>query len=368
VSGLPTLEERAADIATVMDSVGIERAVILGESDGGLSAMFFAATFPERTQSLVLWGTLAKGSPDADYPWAPPPELVSAYLDAMEESWGQPFGIELIFPSLASDEQFRSWWGRNMRAAASPAAARAFTEMTVETDVRHILPIIRVPTLVMHRSDDMLVSVEGARYIASVIPGARFIEFPGQDHVFWAEDDEVFGALEEFVTGQPATPRSDRFLATMLFTDIVGSTERAAEVGDHKWQRLLQRHYEMAEHLLERYEGRLVKTTGDGVVAHFDGPGRAIRCAAAIRDSAPAIGVEIRAGLHTGEIERVGNDVAGIAVHMAQRVEGSARPGEALVSSTVKDLVAGSGIEFADRGEHELQGVPGSWHLYAVES
>jgi class 3 adenylate cyclase len=366
VSKLPTLEERARDIGAVMDSAGSERAVILGESDGGLSAMLFAATYPERTTGLVLWGTLARGSPDADYPWGPSPELVHGFLDAVEHSWGEPVGVELIFPSRAGDERFCSWWGRNMRAAASPAAARALMEMTVETDVRPILPAIHVPTLVMHRTGDMLFSVEGARYVARCIPDARFIEFPGQDHVFWADDDDVFAALEEFVTGQPARPRSDRVLATTLFTDIVGSTERAAAVGDRKWKHLIHGHYEFAGPLLERYDGRLVRTTGDGLLACFDGPGRAIGCAAAIRDSARSMGIEIRAGIHTGEIEVLEDDIAGIAVHIAQRVQGRAGPGEVLVSSTVKDLVAGSGLEFEDRGEHELKGVPGLWRVFAV--
>jgi class 3 adenylate cyclase len=366
VSKLPTLEERAADVAAVMDAAGSERAVILGESEGGLSAMLFAATYPERTTSLALWGTLARGSPDVDYPWAPSPELVRAYLDAMEQSWGEPFGVELVFPSMAGDEQFCSWWARNLRASASPAAARALTDMTTKTDVRPILPTIHVPTLVMHRTGDMLVSVEGARYIAESIPDARIIEFPGQDHVFYADDDDVFAVLEEFVTGQPARPRSDRVLATILFTDIVGSTERAAGVGDRKWKQLLHGHYEFAGPALERHDGRLVRTTGDGLLARFDGPSRAIGCAVEMRDGARALDLEIRAGIHTGEIEVLGEDIAGIAVHIANRVQSLADPGELLASSTAKDLVAGSAFKFEDRGEYELKGVPGRWQLFAV--
>jgi class 3 adenylate cyclase len=366
VDALPTLEERAEDIGAVMDASGSDRAVIYGIGNGGPPAMLFAATHPERTTSLVLWGTYARGTLDVDYPWAPSPELIHAYLDTIEENWGEPFGIEVMFPSLAGDEEFAAWTARQMRAAASPAAARAFMDMTLATDVRPILPTIHVPTLVMHRTGDMLAPVEGARYLAESIPGARFVEFPGQDHFPSPDDDDVFAVLEEFVTGRPARPSADRMLATILFTDIVGSTEQAAAAGDRQWKELLRGHYDAARRLLERHEGRLVKTTGDGLLARFDGPGRAMRCAVAIVASASATGIQVRAGLHTGEIEVVGEDIAGLAVHIAQRVQGLARPGEVLVSSAMKDLVAGSGLEFEDRGEHTLKGVPGVWRAFAV--
>jgi pimeloyl-ACP methyl ester carboxylesterase len=367
VSELPTLEERAADIEAVMDAAGSERAVILGESDGGVSAMLFAATHPERTMGLALWGTLARGSPDADYPWAPSPELAHAYLDAMEQNWGEPFGIELVAPSLASDEQFCSWWGRNMRAAASPAAARAFTEMTMSTDVRPILPTIHVPTLVMHRTEDMLYDVGGSRYIADSIPEARFLEFPGQDHVFMADEDDVFAALEEFVTGEPARPRSDRVLATALFVDIVESTDRAVELGDRGWRDLLESHYALVRRELDRFDGREVDTAGDGLFAAFDGPGRAVSCACAIREVTRPLGIEVRAGLHTGECELINGKLGGLAVHIAARVAACAEPGEVLVSRTINDLVAGSGIRMADRGTHTLKGIPDSWQLYSAQ-
>jgi pimeloyl-ACP methyl ester carboxylesterase len=368
VEKLPTLEERAADIAAVMDAAGSERAVILGESDGGLAAMLFAATTPERTRGLALWGTIARGAPDDDYPWAPSPELVRAYLDAMEEQWGEPFGLELSFPSLANDEQFRSWWGRNMRAAASPAAARAYTEMTLQTDVRPLLGSIHVPTLVMHRTGDQLVSVDGARFIAASIPDARFLEFPGDDHVFRAEDDDVFVALEEFVTGQPARWHTERVLATVLFTDIVGSTERAAAVGDRAWNDLLVAHHGVVRRQLELYRGREVDVAGDGFFATFDGPARAIRCACAIRDALRDIGIDIRAGVHTGEVEMTDDGVRGIAVHIGARVGAKAGAGEVLVSRTVADLIAGSDITLHDRGEWELKGVPGAWRLFAART
>jgi pimeloyl-ACP methyl ester carboxylesterase len=367
VSELPTLEQRADDIAAVMNAAASERAVILGESDGGLPAMLFAATYPEHTTSLALWGTLARGAPDVDYPWAPSPEVARAYLDAMEQNWGEPFGIELVCPSLAGDEQFRSWWGRNMRAAASPTAARAFTEMTMKTDVRAILPTIHVPALVMHRTGDMLYSVDGARYIAESIPDARFIEFPGEDHLFLADDDDVFAAFEEFVTGEPARPRSDRVLATALFVDIVESTDRAVELGDRAWRDLLESHQALFRRELDRFGGQEVDTAGDGLFAAFDGPGRAVSCACAIRDSTRTLGIEVRAGLHTGECELIGGKLGGLAVHIASRVAGRADAGEVLVSRTIKDLVAGSGIRMTDRGTHTLKGIPDSWELYSAE-
>jgi pimeloyl-ACP methyl ester carboxylesterase len=367
VSELPTLEERAADIEAVMDAAGSEHAVILGESDGGLSAMFFAATFPERTKSLALWGASARGSPDVDYPWAPGPDVAEAYLDAMEQHWGEPFGIELLFPSKAGDEQFRAWWGRQLRAAASPAAARAFTEMALQTDVRAILPAIHVPTLVMHRTGDMLVDVNGARYIAESIPDARFLEFPGDDHVFMDDDDAVFAALEEFVTGEPARPRSDRVLATALFVDIVESTDRAVELGDRGWRDLLESHYALVRRELDRFEGQEIDTAGDGLFAAFDGPGRAVSCACAVRDATRTLGIDVRAGLHTGECELINGKLGGLAVHIASRVAACADPGEVLVSRTINDLVAGSGIRMTDRGVHSLKGIPDSWQLYAAE-
>jgi class 3 adenylate cyclase len=292
--------------------------------------------------------------------------LAHSYLDAMEQNWGEPFGIELFAPSLAGDEQFRSWWGRNMRAAVSPAAARAFTEMTMGTDVRPILPTIHLPTLVMHRTGDMLYDVGGARYIAESIPDARFVEFAGEDHVFMADEDDVFAALEEFVTGEPARPRSDRVLATALFVDIVESTNRAVELGDRGWRDLLESHYSVVRRELDRFDGREIDTAGDGLFAAFDGPGRGVSCACAIRESTRPLGIEVRAGLHTGECELINGKLGGLAVHIAARVAACAEPGEVLVSRTINDLVAGSGIRMADRGTHTLKGIPDSWQLYSA--
>jgi class 3 adenylate cyclase len=368
VEELPTLEERAADVVAVMDAAGSDRAAILGESDGGLSAMYFAATYPERAASLIVWGSLARGAPDVDYPWAPNPDVTRAYLDAMEQHWGEPIGIELVFPSLAGDEAFRRWWGRNMRAAASPAAARALAEMTMQTDVRPILSSIHVPTLIMHRTGDLLLAVEGARYIADQIPGARFAEFAGEDHVFWSDDDDVLAMLEEFVTGEPARLPVERVLATALFVDIVGSTEKAVALGNRTWRDLLESHLALARRQLERHGGREIDTAGDGLFAAFDGPGRAVAGACAIRDDARAHGLDVRAGLHTGECELIDGKIGGLAVHIAARVAGCAQPGEVLVSRTIRDLVAGSGIELSDRGIHTLKGIPDRWQLYAARA
>jgi pimeloyl-ACP methyl ester carboxylesterase len=368
VDEVPTLEERAGDIEAVMDAAGSEKAAIFGESDGGLSAMFFAATHPERATSLVLWGTLARGSPADDYPWAPSTELVEAYLDAMERNWGEPFGIELSAPSLADDQFFRSWWGRNLRAAASPSAARAFTRVAIDTDVRPILPSIHVPTLVMHRTGDLMFSVDGGRYIAESIAGARFVEFSGADHLLLADDDDALAEIEEFVTGEPPRPRSNRVLATALFVDIVESTNRAVELGDRGWGELLEAHQVLFRRELDRFDGQEVDTAGDGLFAAFDGPGRAVSCACAIRDATRTLGLEVRVGLHTGECELIGGKLGGLAVHIAARVASVAEAGEVLVSRTIKDLVAGSGIDLTDRGSHTLKGIPDTWQLYAAHA
>lgn len=368
VAELPTLEERMDDVRAVMDAVGSERAALFGISEGGPMCMLFAATYPERTSALVLYGTLVKGMQDADASWAPTKEQVDTFLDLIGKAWGTGITLDLFGPSLAQDERERQYWARFERLAVSPGAARVLLQMVADTDVRHVLPTIRVPTLIVHRSGDRATPVEGARHIAAHIPGAKYVELPGEDHFAWMGDlDAVLGPVEEFLTGACQAPEPDRVLATVLFTDIVGSTARAAELGDQRWRDLLTSHNAVVRAELARFHGREVNTAGDGFLATFDGPARAIRCACAVRDAVRSLGIEIRAGLHTGECELMGDDVGGIAVHTGARVAASAAPGEVLVSSTVKDLVAGSRLRFADRGTHELRGVPGKWRLFAVE-
>ncbi len=363
VTELPTLEQRMDDVRAVMDAVGAEQAALLGVSEGGPMSTLFAATYPERTTALVAYGAFAGrvGLP-------PSPEQVQPFLDAIERNWGQGFGIGLFAPSMANDESCRQWWARYERLALSPGAAVALVRMNMEIDTRHVLPAIRVPTLVLHRAGDRMVSVEQGRYLAEHISKAKYVELPGDDHAPWIGDqDAILDEIEEFLTGVRHGPDPDRVLATVLFTDIVGSTQRAVELGDRRWRDLLDGYYGVAHKELGRFRGREVKTTGDGFLATFDGPARGIRCACAIGDGARQLGIDSRAGLHTGECEVMGEDVGGIAVHIGARVAAEAGAGEVLVSSTVKDLVAGSGISFQDRGIHALKGVPGDWRLFAVQ-
>ena len=361
--GLPDLETRMDDVRAVLDAVGSERAALLGYSEGGPLSILFAATYPERTSALVLYGTYAKRrDPDEDYPWAPTREAREAYAEQIERDWGWEADMGRMAPT--ADEAMARWWAARAHAAASPGAARALILMNSEMDVRHVLPAIRVPTLVMHRSGDLDARVEEGRYIAERIPGARFVELPGEDHVPWIDADGFLAEVEEFLTGVRPAPELDRVLATILFTDIVGSTEKAAALGDRLWGELLARHHAAVRRELERFDGRELDTAGDGFFASFDGPARAVRCALAVRDAVRALGLDVRAGVHTGECERLDGTLGGIAVHIGARVSAQAGPGEVLVSSTVKDLVAGSGLAFEDRGKHELKGVPGSWRLF----
>ena len=365
---IPTLEQRMDDVRAVMDAVGSERAALIGVSEGGPMSMLFAATYPERTIALVLYGTFARGSWAEDYPWARRDEEREAYLTAMRNAWGTGMSIERYVPSLAGDSAFRQWWAALERTAVSPGAAVALARMNAEIDARHVLDAIRVPTLVVHRTGDRVARVEHGRYIAERVPGAKYVELPGEDHVPIAGDmDRMLDEIEEFLTGVRPVPERDRVLATVMFTDIVGSTERAVALGDHAWRALLDNHDQLVRDRINRFRGRCVKTTGDGVLATFDGPGRAVRCAQAIRDDVHAIGISVRAGLHSGEVELRGDDVGGIAVHIGARVAAIAQPGQVLVSSTVKDLVAGSGLSFSEAGDHTLKGVPGTWRLFAVE-
>jgi class 3 adenylate cyclase len=363
--GLPDLETRIDDVRTVMDAVASERAALFGYSEGGPMCCLFAATHPERTSALALYGTYAKRQdPDRDYPWAATRRQREEYAAQVEREWG----VESDLSSYVSnaDEATIQWWRRRTRGSASPGAARDLILMNSQIDVRHVLPSIRVPTLVLHRRGDRDSRSEEGRYIAERIPGARFIELEGEDHSPAVNADQIVDEIEEFLTGVRRGPESDRVLATVLFTDVVGSTERAALLGDRGWRELLESHHAAVRRELVRWRGNEVDTAGDGFLATFDGPARAIRCALAVRDAVRPLELELRAGLHTGEVERVGERVAGIAVHTGARVSAAAAPGEVLVSQTVKDLVAGSGIEFEERGEHELKGVPGTWRLYAV--
>jgi class 3 adenylate cyclase len=368
VATLPTLEERMDDVRAVMDAAGSDRAALIGGSEGGPMCMLFAATYPQKTSALVLYGTFAKGTYAPDYPWGPKPSQVKSFLDLIEGGWGTGITAKIFSPSVAQDKSHVQSWGRFERLAVSPGAARTLVQMVIESDARHVLPTIRVPTLVLNRSDDQIAPVDGARYIAEHIPGAKYVEFPGVDHFPWVGDmNSILGEVEEFLTGVRRVPEIDRVLATVLFTDIVGSTEQAAKLGDRKWKHLLENHHRIIRKELTRFRGQEIDTAGDGFFATFDGPARAIRCACASRDALKDFDITIRAGLHTGECEIMGDKVSGIAVHIGARVMGQARPKQVLVSNTVKDLVTGSGLCFADHGVHTLKGVPGKWQLYAVE-
>jgi pimeloyl-ACP methyl ester carboxylesterase len=362
--GLPDLETRIDDVRAVMDAVGSERAALFGYSEGGPMCVLFAATYPERTRALVLYGTYAKRrDPDEDYPWAATWAERQAYAERVEREWGEEADLGRMAPN--ADEAWMRWWRTRARAAASPGAAKALILMNSQIDVRHVLPSVHVPTLVLHRAGDPDSRADEGRYIAERIAGARFVELDGEDHFVSINPDQILDEVEEFLTGVRRGAEPDRVLATVLFTDIVGSTVRASELGDRRWRELLQRHHAVVRRELDRYQGREVDTAGDGFLATFDGPARAIRCAHAVGDALRDLGLEVRSGLHTGECEVLGDKVAGIAVHTGARVAARAEPDEVLVSSTVKDLVAGSGIEFKDRGEHELKGV-GTWRLYSV--
>jgi len=366
---LPTLEQRMDDVRAVMDAVGSERAALLGHSEGGNMCVLFSATYPDRTSALVLVGCYAKRIRSEDYPWAPALEDREREIKETETRWGSPDMLRALAPSKENDEAFERWVGRYLRQSASPKAAAAVLRMNSKIDVREVLPTIRVPTILIYRTNDADVHVEEGRYIAERIPGARFVEVAGADHTMWTGDaTAILDEIEEFLTGVRRGPEPDRVLATVLFTDVVGSTELATRLGDRAWRDLLGRHHAAVRRELMRWRGREVDTAGDGFLATFDGPARAIRCAVAAVDAVRGLGIEIRAGVHTGEVEVSNGDLRGIAVHIGSRVSGIAGPGEVLVSRTVADLVAGSGIVLAEHGEHELRGVPGTWLVYAVES
>jgi class 3 adenylate cyclase len=367
VSAPPSVEERIDDTRAVMDAEGMERAVVFGCSEGASLAAFFAAAHPQRVSHAILYGSFARFTPDPpDYPY--PPLDRQGVLEATREVihvWGEGAMLTVLAPSILGTPE-QAWWGRFERAAMSPRSLETLMTANLELDLREVLPVIGVPTLVVHRDGDV-VPIEGGRYVAEHIPGAQFVELHGDDHWPWVGDpDEVCDHVEEFVTGHRSEPDPDRVLATVMFTDIVGSTERATEVGDRRWRELLDEHDELTRTEIGRHSGREIKTTGDGVLATFDGPARAIRCATTVAAGTDRLGLQIRAGLHTGECELRDSDVGGIAVHIGARVMAEAGPGEVLVSRTVKDLTVGSDIRFEDRGEHELKGVPGEWQLFAV--
>ena len=367
--GEQTLEERIGDVRAVMDAAGSARATILGWSEGGPMSLMFSATYPERTSALVLCGSFACTTAE---PWLVTQEQWTQFLRRIENHWGQGVLVPINAPSRQNDAAFVQWFGRLERASASPGAILALMRANYGIDVRHVLPTIQAPTLILHRVGDKTVPVEAGRYLAQHIPGARYVELPGDDHLLQAFDQATLDLLidetEEFITGARTVPEPDRVLVTVMFTDIVSSTERAAAVGDRRWRALLDDYVGAARKQLERFRGREIDVAGDGLFAIFDGPARAIRCACAIRDAVHHLGLEVRAGVHTGECEVAGPKVSGIAVHTGARIAAAARADEVLASGTVRDLVAGSGIQFADRGSHVLKGVPGDWRLFAVTS
>jgi class 3 adenylate cyclase len=370
VTSAPTLEERMDDVRAVMDAAGSERAALMGISEGVPMSILFAATYPERVQGLVCVGGMARSTEDGDYPFAPPADaLREAGAELLLPYWGQGTALEVAAPSLADNPVARAFFARLERASASPGMLVSLAEMFIDIDVRDVVPTVQAPTLLLHRRYDRLVNVRHSRWLADHLPNARLIELPGNDHAIWTEGvDETLTQVQEFLTGTHYEPEPDRVLATVLFTDIVDSTGTAAQLGDKRWREVLQTHQRGVRDALGHFGGREVKTLGDGFLVSFDGPARGIRCAQAIVDSSEQLGIRVRAGLHTGECEVMGDDLGGIAVHIAARVSALAEPSEVLVSRTVKDLVAGSGIEFAERGCHELKGVPDSWDLHAAHA
>jgi class 3 adenylate cyclase len=363
----PTVEQWASDTLAVLEAEAVEQPAVLGVMFGGLAAILLAATHPGRIRALVLLNSFARLTRTDDYPLGVPSSIVDRFMESLVEPGASPGNgdLALMAPSMASDASFATWWRRAGHRGASPAGARAVWRAS-QTDLRSILATLQVPTLVIHARDNQFCRVGHGRYLAAHIPGARYVEVDSADQVPWASDADFAGEIEEFLTGARQIVPSARLLAAVLFSDIVGSTEQASALGDRVWRERLEQHDRAIDRQLPRFGGHLVKRTGDGVLATFDGPARAVQCATAIRDAVLQFGLEVRVGLHAGEIERRGDDVAGIAVHLAQRVQSMARPREILVSRTVVDLVVGSDLRFEDRGEHEIRGLPGTWRLFAV--
>ena len=370
VPDAPPLEEQVDDIVAVLDAAGSERAGVFAQLEGGALGALFAATHPERVQGLMLYEAMPRMSWAPDYDWAIPREERQAWIDGGGiETWGSSVRMDSLSPKSGSNPRLREWFAKLERLAASPGTAAKLMMMNAEVDVRAVLPSIQAPTLVMHRSGDRYIDVRHSQCLADNIPGARLLMLAGEEAIsFGYESQILLEEIEEFLTGERHLPEPERVLATVMFSDIVDSTARAAEMGDKRWRAVLESLERPLEEMLARHRGRPIKTMGDGFLATFDGPARAIRCAESIREHArDTFGIEVRTGLHTGEIELIGDDVGGLAVHIGARVCGLAGAGEVLVSSTVKDLVVGSGIGFTDRGEHELKGVPDRWRLWAAD-
>ena len=373
--GIPDLETRMDDVRAVMDAAGSERAALLGVSEGGPMTLLFAATYPERTAAMIAYGTTPTWIRADDFPWAPSPEDWREVIDGDMSDFGTPEWLDQYLttfsPSIAHDEAAKRWWRRWVLTSTSPGALRDLRRMNSGIDVRHALSSISAPTLVLHPVGDQVTAIEGGRYIQEHVLGAELVELPGEDHGWWVRGEEIAGHAEPFLRGlwergEWDVVEPDRVLATVLFTDIVDSTSKLVEVGDRRWAELLTDHHTRVRRQLARFRGRELDTAGDGFFASFDGPARAIRCAAAIVDSVRDLGIQVRAGLHTGECEQHDGKVGGIAVHIGARVAAEAGAGEVIVSRTVKDLVAGSGIAFDERGSVQLKGVPGEWQLFAL--
>lgn len=367
---VPTLEQRMDDVRAVMDAVDSKQAALFGFSEGGPMSLLFAATYPERTIALALYGSYARRLWAPDHPYGKTAADWDGFVERLEREWGGPVALDVFAPSSANDPNAQKGWASYLRQAASPGAAVSIMRMNGEIDVRHVLPAIRVPTLVLHRIGDRLTSIDQARYLAGHIAGARLVEFPGEDHLLAVGNvDPIIDEIEQFLTGVRGGAGADRVLATVLFTDIVGSTERLVRSGDSGWRQLLGQHHALVRRELVKFRGREIDTAGDGFLAAFDGPARAVRCAHAIRNAARSqLNLDLRVGLHTGECESLEDKLTGVAVHIGARVATLAKTGEVLVSSTVKDLVAGSGLQFEDRGSHVLKGVPGEWRIFAALS
>ena len=363
-SKVPGMDERMDDVRAVMDAVGVEQAALFGISEGGSLATLFAASHPDRSQALILYGAFSQFKS-----WFQTQEALEDLFQYIDSAWGSGESIAMFAPSMTEDAAFKEWWGKFERLGASPGAAKKIMHLNSQIDITDILPSVKVPTLVIHRTDDVTVNVQGGRRLAERIPNAKYVELPGVNHLpmVGENSDRILDEMAQFLTGELRPIETESVLATVLFTDIVDSTKLAAELGDRQWRDLLERHHSLVRGELNRYRGREIDTAGDGFFATFDGPARGIRCACAIRGAVPSIGITIRAGLHTGECEVLGDKVSGLAVHIGARIMDKADPGEVLVSGTVKDLVAGSGFRFNDRGKHDLKGIPGEWRLFLVE-
>jgi pimeloyl-ACP methyl ester carboxylesterase len=366
IEGVPTLEERMDDVRAVMEAAGIERAALVGVSEGAAMTILFAATHPERVSHLALYGAFSRLAPSQDYPWGIDPEVAEPLLDHAVAHWGEGVPLALVAPKKVGDELFKRDWQRFERYAMSPTMFKRLIMMNLEIDIRPTLSSVSVPTLVLHRAEDAFIPLGAGRDLADRIPGAHFLELPGADHLFAVDPDQIVDEVAEFLTGARGGAALDRVLTTILFTDIVGSTKLGADLGDAGWGELIERHDSLVRRHLVRFSGTEVKTLGDGFMARFDGPARAIACAGELRGALRSLDIGIRAGIHTGECELVDGDVRGLAVNLAARIAAAAQEDEVLVSSTVRDLVAGSGVEFIDRGERTLKGVPGRWRLFAA--